>query len=86
MKYKHGRYSNGEPRKGTLEEVLSPVFNKQFGWGSCVLHYCSDTVIDSRWTLGSDDPCQKGKTGPLCGHCLPNLSVTSFDLVSPVHC
>lgn len=82
VNYRHGLDSDGKPRRGSLEEVLNPVFAKQFGWGSCVLHYCSDTVIDNRWTLGSDDPCQEGKTGPLCGHCLPDLSVTAFDL----HC
>lgn len=82
LKDKYGRYTNDEPRVGTLDEVLRPEFNKQFAWGSCVLHYCSDAVINNNWTLERASPCQDGRTGPLCGHCRPGLSVTPFDLVS----
>ena len=82
---KYGRYASREPRVGTLDEVLGPEFHKRFGWGSCVLQYCSNEVTSDKWNLQSENPCRDSRTGPLCSHCSPGLSVTPFDLVSSLH-
>ncbi|XP_062520075.1 uncharacterized protein LOC134195079 [Corticium candelabrum] len=73
-------FTQSNPHNGTLDELLAPEFNKRFGWGSCVLNFCKEEVVQGNWLLNDIDPCAGQRAGRLCGTCQPGLTITPFDL------
>ena len=74
-------FTSTSPRTGTLEELLAPGYKQEFGWGHCVLNFCSEEVMHDNWSLAHNSPCEEGRTGRLCGTCQPGLTITPYDLV-----